>query len=234
MSCVKNKCKKKTTSDALHHRTSNAVHYRGGTVEPGFHSSETRVDNDQHQDRRNLMNVLQSDSIQSIPILNACTTTKDDKTGECSKRGVPATVAFTTCSSDHHPNGAEEPFVNSDLLFNQEVSGSPSSSPPQLIGGEIALVDWMEQAQTILSRDKGQALPPYHGYVISASKRNESHGPSAFLPWGNKNNEKDGDEGFFEGKRFFYVVGSKTPGTLEDLSAVVNRSEPMFKMSRSA
>jgi hypothetical protein len=48
--------------------------------------------------------------------------------------------------------------------------------------------------------------------------------------------QKHGDEGFFAGKRFFYVGETKTPGMVEDFSAVVNRRErPMvFSMPRSA
>jgi hypothetical protein len=131
------------------------------------------------------------------------------------------------CCSETH----EEPLVKNELLFNQQLSGSPSPSP-QLIGSNIALGDWMEEAQTVLSTDEEPARP-YHGYDSSTYEKKKSNDVSAFLPFGN--NQKYGDEGSFEGKRFFYVVErTKTLAMLEHSNAVVNRKGRIFKMPRSA
>jgi hypothetical protein len=196
MSCQKIKGGRKS-SNAVHHHTA---------VGPDYYSSDNTVDHARYQDRLNLMNVLQADPIQSDPILQACATIKEKKRG-CSKRG-PVTV-FSTGSSDHHLDD-----LNSALIFNQEVSGGPSPSH-ELIGSEIALVSWMDQAQTILSRDEEQASPQ-HGYDSSASEK--GHAVSALLRGVNHQKHCE-DEGFFAGKRFFYVVETNDNATLEFISA---------------
>jgi hypothetical protein len=184
-------------------KSSNAVHHRAG-VDPALDSSETSVDNDENQDRRSLMTkVLQAD-----PILQACTTTKEKKRGS-SKRGP--TTAFTTGCTDPHLD-EEEPLVDSPLLLNQEVPGG--------------LVDWMEQAQTILFRDEERSPPPYHGYDSSVPEKKGNEGLAILY---GENHQKQFDEGFFEG-RFFHVVETK----VEDFSAVVNRGGPRYYMPRSA
>lgn len=179
MACIKIKGKKKS---------SNAVHsYRAAAVDQDFCCSETNMDYDQSQDRRDLTNVFLGD-----PILQVCTTTKENKK--------------VSSSSNHHPDD-EEPLANGALLFNQEVSGG--------------LVDWMEQAQTILSRD--------HEEQVSPSVSEEGHHEAlAVLHRGDR--QKHFDEGLFEGKRFFDIVET----TAEDFRAVVDRGGPMFYMPRSA
>jgi hypothetical protein len=158
----------------------------------------------------NLTNVLQSDSI-----LQACTTTTNEKKRGCSKRGGPATV-FTAGSSDDHPD-EEKQLLNCALQFNQEVPGCPS--PPH------QSIDWMYQTQTILSRDEQEQ-------ACSASEK--GHDVSALLG-GLNHQEKDGDEGFFAGKRFF-CVERKTP-LIEVFSPVAKGGGPtlgIFYMPRSA
>jgi hypothetical protein len=222
MSCQKVKGGKSSTSNAA--------------VDPDFYSSEANVlDNEQqqYQDRRNRStNVLQSDPI--LLHLQACTTTtttKEKKRRGCTgstKRGQ-ATV-FTAGSRDRQPD-EEKPLLNSSaLLFNQEVAGaavpSPSSSSRQQ-----SSIDWMlhvEQAQTTLSPDEEQASP-YHGYESSSSEK--GHEVSALLR--GVNHQKHDNEGFFAGRKFYYVVETRTP-MVEDFSAVVERGRPMFFMPRSA
>jgi hypothetical protein len=170
------------------------------TCDPDFYcSSETNVVNSgQHQDRRMLANAL----LQSDPtILHAFTPITNE------------TVFNNGSGSEHHHPDDEKPLtINSAFLFNQEVAGGPSP-PHQLIDSEIGVVDWMEQAQTVLSRDKEEQA-------------------STFQPL-----KQGDDEGLFEGKRFFYVVDEMKvpPGPMvEDFSTVINRRGPTFYMPRSA
>jgi hypothetical protein len=217
MSCTKIKGKDKS-SKAVHHRAA---------VDPDFYSSETNVDNDQYQDRRNLTTkVLQAD-----PALQAYATTKEKTTG-CSKRG-PTTVG-TTGSSDQRPNEEMPLLNNSAFLFNQEVSGGPPPSSHQDACSETGLlVDWMGQVpHTILSRDEGLASPdppPDYGYDSSVFEK----GHEAWAVLRGVNHQKHGNEAFFEGKRFFHVVETKTP-FMEDFSAVANGGGQVVYMPRSA
>jgi hypothetical protein len=207
-------------------KSSNAVGHHAA-VDPDFYSSEIKnVDNDQYQDRHNLKNMLRADSI-----LQTATTIKKEKS-ECRSKLGPATAFTTGCSDQHHNHPADEetPLVKSALLFNEEVLDglSPSHQP---IGSEIGLVDWMEHAQTILSRDE-ELASTYQGYE-SCSAFEKDHDVLALLC--GVNHQKHDDEGLFEGKRFFCVEETKTaPPLVEDFSAVINRRGPMFYMPRSA
>jgi hypothetical protein len=125
------------------------------------------LDDDESQNIRGLTNVLQAD-----PILPVCTTTKENK----------KTSGSTT--NRQHPGVDAEPLVNNALLFDQEVPA----------GG---LVDWMKQAQTILSSEDEEQASPYHMYADISSVSGGGHGGD---------HQKHFDEGLFEGKRFFDVV----------------------------
>jgi hypothetical protein len=217
MACIKIKGKRKSTKKSS---TSNTpVLRRAHAVVPNFHSSATNVmDNEQNQDI--CSNVLMKHHVlQADPILQqSCTSNKSkEKERECSKGGPakPITTAFTNDSSDHHTD-EEEPLVNNALFFNQEE-----------VPGD-AVVDWMEQAQTILSRDEEQASPYPHGYDDSSVSEK---GPEASTVLYGANHQKHFDEGLFEGKRFFYV-GETT--IVEDFSSVIDRGGPRFYMPRSA
>ncbi len=121
------------SSKAIAHHTSTAG-------DPDFHSSVNNVDN-------YLTNVLQSN-----PLLQAKSTpprpgrTKENNNlGCCSQQRGPAAV-FNTTRSYHHTD-EEQPLLNSaPLLSNQQVPcAGPSPSPDQL-----TVLDWMEQAHTVL------------------------------------------------------------------------------------
>ena len=123
---------------------------------------------------------------------------------------------------------------NSAFLFNQEVTGNPSPSH-QIVGSAIGLVDWMKQAHsTIFSTDEEHeacdSMRLCHGYNSSASSE-ESHDGSTLL-YG-RGQQNHGDEGFFEGKKFFDVAVTKMP-SVENFSVVVNRGGHMLYMPRSA
>jgi hypothetical protein len=134
----------------------------------------------------------------------------------------------TACSSGHHP-AEEEPLINSARLFNQEVSDGPSP-PHRLIGSDIiGLGDWMNQAEPTLLRDEEHASPYYE---CDSRVSEKGHEASAIL-YGVKNHQKQGDEGFFAGKRFFYVVETGGGPMVEDFNAVINRRGPMFYVPRS-
>jgi hypothetical protein len=156
-------------------------------------------------DMQNLTNVLQSG-----PKLHAFAPMQDNMRG-CSKRG--STTALTS--------GDEKLLFKSALLFNQEVADGSSPSP-QIIGSE------MDQAKTIISRAEEQASP----YPHAVSKK-EGHDASSAVLYG-LNHEKQGDESFFEGKRFFCVAETKTFPMVEDFNALINRGGPIFYMPRSA
>ena len=129
------------------------------------------LDNDQSQHRHGLTDAV----LQADPILQECTATKENKKDSGS-----------STTTNHHP-GDEEPLVNNAPIFNQEAPAA---------GGGI--VDWMEQAQTILSSEDKQQASTYRAYDISCSVSEEVHG---------RDHEKHSfDEGLFEGKRFFDVM----------------------------
>jgi hypothetical protein len=162
-------------------KENNALDHHA-TGDPGFCSSETHVDN-------NLTNALQSDTI-----LQACTTaTKEEKKKGCSKHGPTRTdfIAGSTPSDRH-----TDTFLNSALFFNQEAVGAGPSPSHQL-------TDTMEQGQTTISKkDDEQAVCS----GVASEKSNEQ--VLALLR--GVDHQKNGDEGFFAGKRFFYVE-TKTP-----------------------
>jgi hypothetical protein len=173
---------------------SNAVDHAAG--DPAyFYSSETNV-------RGNLTNTLQSD-----PKLQACTTATKEKKRECSKRG-PARTVFTAGSSDRHPE--KKPLLNSSPTFDQLVTGNPS--PPHQFND---LMDSSEEDE--------------EGACLASEK---VHDVSALLC--GVNHQKHGDEGFFAGKRFFDVE-TKAP-LIEAFSAVRGGTMlPIFYMpTRSA
>jgi hypothetical protein len=189
--------------------TSNVAHHHA-TVNPDLSSWETTyVDNDQFQERRNLPYALQVD-----PMLQTHTTIKETKTAGNSYQ--------------HYPE-EEEPLVNSAHLFNQEVSDGPSPPHYRLIGSDIiGLGDWMNQAEPTLLRDEEHASPHYE---CDSRVSEKGHETSATLY--RVNHQKQGDEGFFAGKRFFYVVETGGGPMVEDFNAVINRRGPMFYVPRS-
>ena len=113
-----------------------------------------------------------------------------------------------TCTTNNENNAA--------FLFSKEVP-DPSPSQQLIIGSEIGLlVDWMEQAHsTIFSRDEeGQACVSrrfYHGHDSSVSSGKGRDGPTLSC-W--RDQQKHGDEGFFEGKKFFDVAGGNENAAL--------------------
>jgi hypothetical protein len=226
MSCQRIKGINKTSSNA----EARQQHRRAATVDPDFYSLETDVDKDQNQDRRNLTNVLQVED----PMMQqaSSSTIKKEKRG-CSSKVGPARV-YTCGSSDYQPDEEKRAaLVNCDHLFNQEDSEGGPSQSHQLIDSEIGLlVDWMEQARprTILSRDEQGLASPYHVHDASPAHK-KCHDVSALLHgW---DDQKDGDEGFFAGKRFFCVAETNMP-IVEKISAVINGGGPMFCIPRSA
>jgi hypothetical protein len=74
----------------------------------------------------------------------------------------------TNVDKDQTQDDTIRNLVTNALLFDyQEVADCPSPLHPQLDGSEIGLVglgDWLEQANTMLSRDEEEELAsPYHG-----------------------------------------------------------------------
>jgi hypothetical protein len=223
MSCKKIK--------GMQNKTSNAVrqhHRRARVVDPDFYSMEIKVDKDQNQDRRDLTNVL----LQGDQILQESATIKKEKRGRSSKLGPAA--AYTAGSSDSQPDEEKPALVDCDLLYNQEASGSSPSQSHHLIDSEIGLLlDWMEQdrPQTIISRHEQGLASPYHGYANPAPEK--GHEASGLLH-GWDHDQKHGNEGFFAGKRFFYVVETNMMPMVEDFNEVVNGGGRMFYIPRSA
>jgi hypothetical protein len=173
------------------------------TCGPDFYSSESNVNNGQYQDRCSLTNTLLEQSYP--PILHAaCTTTKERGCG--SKRG-PRTTAVTTDSSFRHPDDETSLINSSAFLFNQEVTGAPSPAHQPIGSSEeiSSLVDWMEQAQALfwMDEEEQESAYYYHGHDSSA----KGHYVSTLLHGGDQ--QKHGDEGFFEGKKFFQVGDRK-------------------------
>jgi hypothetical protein len=185
-------------------RSKAIEHHTGG--DPDFYSSATNVDN-------NLMNLL----LQSDPMLQAKANTirsrieENTERGCCSKQRDPAT-ALHTGSSDHHADEEK-------LHFN--IGPSPSN---QLI------VDWMEEAHTVLSREDEENTLSSDGCDTSAIDK--GHAVSALLLGVNRRGH---EEGLFEGKRFFCVAEAEaTTPMMENFSmVVVNGGGPMSYMSRS-
>jgi hypothetical protein len=226
MSCIKIKGKRKSTKKYTASNT--PVLRRAHADVPEFQSSANVCSNV-------LIMKQHAAMLQADPILQqSYTSTKKEK--ECGKGGPakPTTpTAFTNGSRDHHTD-EEEPLVNNALFFSQEEVPCD------------ALVDWMEQAQTILSRNEKQGSPYPHGYDDS-SLSEKGHEASTVLYGANHqkhfdeghfegkastvlygaSHQKHFDEGHFEGKRFFYV--GETTIVLEDF-----RSVPRFYMPSSA
>jgi hypothetical protein len=152
------------------------------------------------------------------PMLQASTIGTEEKQMTCREQG-PATV-LTNGNSDHHTDDEKPLIGNSALLLNQEATGDPSA-PDQLL-------DWMEQAQAIISSDEKLASPCQ---VSASSAFEKGDDASAHLLW--VDHQKHDDEGFFEGKRFFDVMETKSP-MMVDFSAVVDVGGRTFYMPRSA
>ena len=189
-------------------KSSDAAYHRDAPVDPDFYSSATNVAIDQGHDRRNLTNALQS----SDPILHntSSTITKESKRA-CNQRG--RATLFSTGSCDH--NADEDRPLRRSSLLNEEVPGAGARPSPayQLIG-------WMENAQTVMSCE--EHIPPYNAYGSSA-------------PLLGVNHQKQENEGFFEGRRFFHVAETKTPTTMTAVcNAVAGRGGPMRYISSSA
>jgi hypothetical protein len=170
-----------------------ANHYAAGDQD--FYSSETNVDkNEECQDRSSLTNALQQVDPIRLPAWG------------CSQRG-PATV-FTFGSMDHRPDKEMPVLNNSAFLLSQEVAEGGYTTAHQLLGSdEIGLLPY-----TNVSRDEKHASP-YHGYGSSASEKDHS---LSNLLLGKGQEKEHGDEGFFAGKRFFHVVETSVPSTMED------------------
>ena len=220
--------------------------------DPYFYSSESNVDNDRCQDRRSSL----PNSLQSDPTLQTCTNTKENKAvGEPYFYSSESTVDNNDQRQQDRrsslPNSLQSyptqqtctptKEENSTFLpFNQEVPGDPSSpASHQLIGSEIGLADWMEQAHaTIFSTDEeqeGRSISrrrSYHGgYDNSASSFERGHADGSTVLREGDQQKHGGDVGFFMGKKFFDVAGTKMP-LVEDFSAVGNRGGHMFYMPR--
>jgi hypothetical protein len=129
----------------------------------------------------------------------ARTTATNEKKRGYSKHG-PEKV-FTTGSGDNHTHkNVEMPHLNIRVLpFNHEVKRDRSPSHQ--------LSDWLEQAGLQFSVEEEQEASPYHGYGCSASGKGKS--VSTLLPGASQ--QKNYDDGVFEGKRFFYVSQTKAP-----------------------
>jgi hypothetical protein len=72
-----------------------------------------------------------------------------------------------------------------------------SHTSKQLVGSKIGLVDWMEQAKTMLLRDKEEQASPDDGHDSLCSKM--VHEASATLD--GVNDQKEDNEGLFAGKK---------------------------------
>jgi hypothetical protein len=141
------------------------------------------------------------------PMLQASTTSTEEKQKASCREQGPATVLTTD---------DEKPLIgNSALLLNQEVAGDPSASDQ--------LLDWMEQAQPIISTSPCR--------VSASSAYEKGDDASVLLHW--VDHQRHDDEGFFEGKRFFDVMETKSP-MMVDFSAIVDRGGRTFYMPRSA
>jgi hypothetical protein len=116
------------------------------TGDPDFYSpeEETKVNS-------NLSNTLQAD-----PILQASTitTTKKNKKGKEKKRGCRKDGQAILFTTDQDPKEAEQLLQSAPLLINEEDPDSGPSPPDQII-------DWMEQAQVVLSFEEEHASPSY-------------------------------------------------------------------------
>jgi hypothetical protein len=204
-------------------------HYAAG--DPDFYSSATNVDKSRYQDGRSVTNTLPSD-----PTILQTYTTAGVKERDCTKHGPSGLFTTGTAGSsiDHqHPGKVKPLLINSAFPFNQDVVAGGLSPSRQLSGSErCPLLDWLEggQAHPVVSRDEEHASL-YKGYDTLVFQM--GHEASALLRGMNFENH-GADEGFFAGKRFHFVVETKTPPTEEAFSADINRRAPMVYVSRSA
>jgi hypothetical protein len=192
-------------------------HHTSTTKDPDFYCSATNVDN-------NLPNVLQSNPILQATFTTTPSRTKENCESGCrSKLRSTAAAVFNTGSCDYHAD-EEQPLLNIALpFFNHQVPGAGPSSSDQLT------IDWMEQANTVLSREDEESTPPSNAYDNSAFEK--CHAVSTLLL--GVNHHRHENEGLFEGKRFFFVAEATTP-IIENFSMVVKRGGPMLYVSRSA
>jgi hypothetical protein len=155
----------------------------------------------------NLANVIQSD-----PILRLQASANEKKMVWPKPSGLLGTV-LNNGNIYHHTDEEEQALINSVA----------PSAPHQLL-------EWMEQAKTMFSCNKEEASRPYHA-VSDVSASEKSDDISTLL---HEVNHKENDEaGFFEGKRFFYVVETRT-SMMKEFSAVVSSRGPVLFMPRSA
>jgi hypothetical protein len=173
-------------------------HYAAGD-HPDFYSVVTtfNVDNDQYQDRRSFTSGLQSDP----RMLQACTTSEEKKKGVYLLHG-PAKVCADTGIIDHHHTGS--------IDHHDDVEETTSRLMWSFLFNQ-------EAADCV-------AVPSPVSHQRSGSDDIIDLAVEWLVLHGVDENNHDGDEGLFFGKRFFHVA--------ETVNAVVDGRFQLADSSR--